>query len=230
MRGNISKYLTALALLLACFGASARKKPTPPPQKEKITLAFDLAAFRDSVSALEQRNWDAICRELAYQDSLEYAGLLSHLNRLSALKPVYNASSGSKLGDLVVSMAYEHLGTPYKWAADGPAAFDCSGFVKYCYGQIGYKLPRTSREQYRLGEKVELPDLKKGDVVFWSGRRGTIGSSIGHVGIVSEVDYERGFFYFIHANQTAGKVSISRSNEKYFLLHYKGARRIIPAE
>lgn len=223
MRRGISKYIAAVLLLALPASASGRKKPSAEPSG-KVTLTLDMAALRDSVSALESRNWDSICQEISVQDSLEYSALLLHLNRLSAWKPIY---SGSALGDLVVSMAYEHLGTPYKWAADGPKAFDCSGFVRYCFGQIGLNLPRTSREQYRLGESVEIPDLRKGDIVFWSGRRGSIGSSIGHVGIVSEVDYERGFFYFIHANHSAGRVSISRSDEKYFLLHYKGARRII---
>ena len=81
-----------------------------------------------------------------------------------------------------------------------------------------------------LNSAVEIPELKKGDLVFWSGRRGSVGATIGHVGIVADVDYDRGFFYFIHANSGGGGVTVSRSDERYFLLHYKGARRIIPLD
>ena len=46
-----------------------------------------------------------------------------------------------------VSKALSKLGTPYRWGAMGPNAFDCSGLVKWSFGQAGKSLPRTSRAQ-----------------------------------------------------------------------------------
>jgi len=217
--------------------ASARKRKkektesvVEQPRKQRVSLALDLKALRDSILVAEDRNLAQIYEELHRADSTAYDSLLTLFAEKTRFKPVFNASSGSYIGDLVVSIAHEHLGKPYKWAAEGPDSFDCSGFVMYCYRQVGHKLPRTSREMYKQGTPVEIPDLKKGDLVFWSGRRGTVGATIGHVGIVADVDYDRGFFYFIHANSSGGGVTVSRSNERYFLLHYMGARRIIPLD
>jgi peptidoglycan hydrolase-like protein with peptidoglycan-binding domain len=83
--------------------------------------------------------------------------------------------------DRVIEAASGHLGKRYWWGADGPAYFDCSGFVLYVlrnetglvnWGDdtaagISNRLPRTS-------------DPRKGDLVFfWRG------GSIEHVEIVT---------------------------------------------
>lgn len=211
-------------------GGKGTEAVAEQPRKQRISLTVDLAALRDSILMTENRNLSEIYRELHAADSSAYDSLLRVFAEKTRFKPVFNASSGSYLGDLAVSIAYEHLGKPYRWGAEGPDVFDCSGFVMYCFRQVGYRLPRTSREMYREGTAVEIPDLRKGDLVFWSGRRGTVGATIGHVGIVADVDYGRGFFYFIHANSSNHGVSVSRSDERYFLLHYMGARRIIPLD
>ena len=68
-------------------------------------------------------------------------------------------------------------------------------------------------------------DLRKGDLVFF-GARGSI-RSIGHVGIVVDVDLDHGMFRFIHASTSNG-VEIQRSTSPYFMMRYMGAGRILP--
>lgn len=200
------------------------------PQRQKVSLSLNLTELRDSINRESDRIYQETLSELADADKETYNKLIKKFQELTKFRSMYDESSGSYLGDLVIDIAREHLGKPYVWGAEGPDTFDCSGFVMYCYRQIGVKLPRTSREQFREGESIEIPDLKKGDLVFWSGFRGTVGATIGHVGMICDVDYDRGYFYFIHANSSNKGVSISRSDERYFLLHYKGARRIIPLD
>lgn len=47
-------------------------------------------------------------------------------------------------GDDVVFRATQELGKPYAWAAVGPNAYDCSGFVSYCLTGIHARLGTTS--------------------------------------------------------------------------------------
>lgn len=125
--------------------------------------------------------------------------------------------------DDLLKEAKSHLGKRYVWGSKGPNTFDCSGFTGYVYRQFGYSIGPCSREQYKLGKSVDRKDLRKGDLVFFTSRRS--GKSVGHVGIVWEVDKESGEFKFIHASTNSG-IKISNF-EGYYVTRYVGAKRII---
>lgn len=97
----------------------------------------------------------------------------------------------------VVTIALSKLGSPYKWAAAGPDAFDCSGFTMWCYARVGVSLPHSSRAQISVGQRVSRDNLAPGDLVFF-GR-----SSIHHVGIYI------GGGDFVHSPNTGDVVKIS---------------------
>lgn len=96
----------------------------------------------------------------------------------------------------VVRVALTKLGAPYRWAAAGPNAFDCSGFTMWCYAQVGVSLPHSSRAQINCGQRVSRSNLQPGDLVFFGL------SGIHHVGI-----YVGGGNY-IHAPNTGDVVRI----------------------
>ena len=132
----------------------------------------------------------------------------------------YNAN----FGENVVQTALQYLGAAYRSGMSGPYAFDCSGFTSYVYRQQNVSILRTSRSQYTQGTPIgRVSDLKKGDLVFFGGRGNT--RSVGHVGIVMDVDPASNNFSFVHASLSG--VKVSNSNEPYYSRRYIGARRIV---
>ena len=130
-----------------------------------------------------------------------------------------------ELVDELLDYAKTFIGVPYLLGASGPERFDCSGFTSYVFREFGYNLPHNSVLQCQGSRPVEsFSDLRKGDLVFF-GARGSI-RSIGHVGIVVDVDLERGMFRFIHASTSNG-VEIQRSTSPYFMMRYMGAGRVL---
>lgn len=102
----------------------------------------------------------------------------------------------------LISEANRHLGKKYRSGAKGPNAFDCSGFSSYVFRQFGYSLAASSGAQFNQGTPVDKHDLRKGDLVFFTGRNRKRG--VGHVGIVVSADNEKGTFRFIHASTSQG--------------------------
>lgn len=134
-----------------------------------------------------------------------------------------SAETDELLNDLLAE-ARSHMGKRYSSGSKGPNAFDCSGFSSYVYRQFGYQLSPSSRDQYaNEGEKVDRKELRKGDLVFFSGR--STRGGVGHVGIVVDAD-EKGNFSFIHAATSKG-ITISSCNEPYYAARFIGGKRVI---
>ncbi|MDR1729907.1 MAG: C40 family peptidase [Prevotellaceae bacterium] len=121
----------------------------------------------------------------------------------------------------MLSFAVKQQRKPYKGGAEGPNAFDCSGFTRYCYKQLGIELKRSSQDQAKDGEKVRKRKLKEGDLVFF---KGNSGRRINHVGIVYRKKGGKEF-EFIHASTSSG-IIIENSEVEYFKDRYVTARRV----
>jgi peptidoglycan DL-endopeptidase CwlO len=76
-----------------------------------------------------------------------------------------STSSNGSIGERVVAYAKKQLGKPYRFAAEGPDAFDCSGLVQAAYKSVGVSLPRLADDQLEVGKKIARSDLRPGDLV-----------------------------------------------------------------
>ena len=104
-------------------------------------------------------------------------------------------------GESVVKTALQYLGARYRSGMSGPTAFDCSGFTSFVYGKENVSILRSSRSQFTQGTPIaRISDLKKGDLVFFGGSGRT--RSVGHVGIVTDVDPSGSNFSFVHASRS----------------------------
>lgn len=105
--------------------------------------------------------------------------------------------------DKVISTARSFVGTPYKFGGTTRAGIDCSGLVIQAFKSINVSLPRTSEEQSKLGMEVKLSDVKPGDLVFFTDKKGH--KKITHVGIITIVENSKNI-KFIHSSTKLGVV------------------------
>ncbi|WP_130850761.1 SH3 domain-containing C40 family peptidase [Intestinimonas timonensis] len=127
-------------------------------------------------------------------------------------------STSSALGEQIVALAKQYLGTPYVLGGNGPSSFDCSGFTKYIYAQFGYTLNRTATDQLQNGVSVSRDELQPGDLVFF---KYNTSKPVSHVGIYI------GNGEFIHASTNRYVVQIDQMNTGHYANVFVYARRIL---
>jgi cell wall-associated NlpC family hydrolase len=130
--------------------------------------------------------------------------------------PARKTKSGVDMGGVAARTAERFVGIPYLWGGNNVVdGMDCSGFVRAVYNLCGVNIPRTSREQFRVGESVGKDDLKDGDLVFF----GASDVAIKHVGIYV------GNGRFVHAPRRGDEIKVSALDEPYFVRNFIGAKR-----
>ena len=134
-----------------------------------------------------------------------------------------------ELADRLVEYAETFLGTPYRYGANGPKRFDCTGYTRYVYGHFGYhNLSRSAKDQARDGREVDISDfhnLQKGDILAIGSRRNP--KVVGHAAIFVGLDSTGRDPRFIHASVHGVRYS-SMLTESYYANRILGARRILP--
>ncbi|GGU03802.1 MULTISPECIES: C40 family peptidase [Streptomyces] len=87
-------------------------------------------------------------------------------------------------GKRAVEFATAQIGKPYVWGAEGPGSFDCSGLTQSAWAAAGRPIPRTSQEQWRLLPRVEIKDMRPGDLIVYYKDASHIGMYIGNGAMV----------------------------------------------
>jgi cell wall-associated NlpC family hydrolase len=114
-----------------------------------------------------------------------------------------------------------YLDTPYQFGGNGLSGIDCSAFTQNVFGKsIDFNLPRTARDQYKMGNRVSKSSLKFGDLIFFDTRREAYP---GHVGIYIGEDK------FAHASSSLG-VTISSLQSSYYKTRFIGGKRILSSD
>jgi cell wall-associated NlpC family hydrolase len=116
-----------------------------------------------------------------------------------------------------VRWALGQLGDPYRWGAEGPNSFDCSGLTSSAYWAAGVGIPRVSVAQWGAGPHPDVPALLPGDLVFY-GDDARNPATIHHVGLYI------GNGLMVHAPHTGAVVQIA----SIWRQGYVGAVRVVP--
>ena len=157
--------------------------------------------------------------QLSAQRELEAIRLI-----LGGVREVARATAPAASAARVVPTAERYLGTPYRYGGTSPVTgFDCSGFVQYVFARNKVKLPRTSRQQAKVGKAMprRFTSLSPGDLVMFADG----GEPISHVAIYA------GHNRIIHASSSGGAVrydDLGTRRGKWFVDHMVAARRVTP--
>ncbi len=125
--------------------------------------------------------------------------------------------------DSLVELTRSQVGLKYRWGAKQPGkAFDCSGLVQWVMANFNVELPRTSREQAKLG--LEIPKdpakLLPGDLLYFGK-----GRVVDHIGIYV------GDGKYIHAARTSkGVIEAELPTGRAARTWWKGVRRVFAHE
>ncbi len=120
---------------------------------------------------------------------------------------------------LLVRVAKAFLGVPYKLGGATLKGIDCSALVKKIYEVFNIQLPRTTREQFKVGIKIEKDQLREGDLVFF--RRS---ANNAHVGIYV------GDNQFVHASSHSREVRVDYLNAPYYSQRFLRGVRVMELE
>ncbi|MGW2383140.1 NlpC/P60 family protein [Streptomyces sp. NPDC001658] len=134
---------------------AARHKKNRDDVHEKLQEVEELLSSLtddqiDAVAELERTGVDRAQRDLVT------SGALAADNR-----------EPTREGDRAIRYAVQQLGKPYKWGAEGPDSYDCSGLTSEAWTQAGRPIPRTSQEQWARLPRIPLRDLRPGDLVVY---------------------------------------------------------------
>ncbi len=104
---------------------------------------------------------------------------------IAAADPSVRPVDYQQATDVVVARGLSQRGVPFSWAGGGitgpsrgkgtgiyTVGFDASGLIQYAYAGAGIKLPRSSGEMYKVGQKVLPQQARKADLLFY-GPEGT---------------------------------------------------------
>ena len=129
-------------------------------------------------------------------------------------------SISSETTEAIIAQAEKLLGVPYLWGGMSAKGVDCSGLVRISHIMNGILLPRNASQQVKCGERVELDNLQRGDLVFF----GTPATDekpmrITHVGIYL------GGNKIIHSSHRVRINSLIPGDEDY----YENSHRLVAA-
>lgn len=131
----------------------------------------------------------------------------------------------------IIALAKTFLGQPYVWGGETPeTGFDCSGLVKWCYGQHGIQLPKWAKAQWQAASTIPGDQsVDPGALAFFANTydmRAVHGDWV-EPPFISHVGLWLGDGTMLNANSEKGVV-IESINTPYWKKHFHSFKGVIP--
>ncbi len=173
-------------------------------------------------------NWNAKIQILLFVIICFYMARCSALEKqvkLGTNQPSITHSSEkniSKKRKEVVQFAKKYVGTGYKYAGKTPKGFDCSGFTYFVMKHFDIELSAASRYQENDGRKIQVRDVKPGDLLFF---RRSKEDRVFHVALVFSNDSNG--IKMIHSTSSRGVVIDNLKENTYWKEKIATARNVL---
>lgn len=144
----------------------SHRRPTKRIGRRVVTLALVVATSVGSVHAVStvaepSHSVEAPVTAIVISEPMLFERTVVHASRAQR-----QASARQVRVNRAISYAMAQRGDRYRWGAQGPNAFDCSGLVKRAFEKAGVKLPHYTGGILKKGKKVSKRNLQRGDIVF----------------------------------------------------------------
>ncbi|WP_030419530.1 NlpC/P60 family protein [Streptomyces sp. SCSIO 75703] len=162
--------------------AAARGRKLEANRKEKATarekVEKRVAAAEKLESELEKEERERLA-QLERQAAREAQAAWLRSGILGDLR-----GKATERGRKAVEYATAQIGKPYVWGAAGPSSFDCSGLTSQAWAAAGQGIPRTSQEQWRQLRRVDVEDMRPGDLIIYFEDASHVGMYVGDGSVV----------------------------------------------
>ncbi|WP_411083851.1 NlpC/P60 family protein [Streptomyces sp. cmx-18-6] len=149
--------------------------------KAKKKINARIAEAKKLESRLEKKERDRLRQlELEAANRAQSAWLASR--PVPGVADVSGATT--EAGKAAVAFATAQIGKPYVWGATGPGSYDCSGLTSQAWAAAGRPIPRTSQEQWRLLPRIDVRDMRPGDLIIYHADASHVGMYVGDGAIV----------------------------------------------
>jgi cell wall-associated NlpC family hydrolase len=144
--------------------------------KKKVERQIAAAEMLESqLEAKEKKRLAELQEQAAHQAQTAWldSGVLDEIS-----------GKASEAGKTAVAYATAQIDKPYEWGAEGPDSYDCSGLTSQAWASAGKPIPRTSQEQWKQLQHVDIKDMRPGDLIIYFGDASHVAMYLGDGAIV----------------------------------------------
>jgi cell wall-associated NlpC family hydrolase len=132
-------------------------------QRDAVALATAQVRNQRASLARQRSTIEAKIDKLRELRRRVYGSATASPPRHDRFTPEYSSGPAGQ----AIRYAFAQIGKGYRFGADGPGSYDCSGLVMASWRSAGVNLAHSAATQWRLVAHLNRDQLQPGDLVFY---------------------------------------------------------------